>query len=109
MDNHPLTSAQKQARRNSDLDAIAQAAGWPTWTRYATAVKRGVVSIEKKPKGEKKMNFEKIAKNVREDGEECTADDVKRLYDSLDLKNKKAATEKWMIDTLRNTQPPINS
>lgn len=45
----PLTSSEKQSRRNSELDAIAQAAGWPTWTRYATAVKRGVVSIERNP------------------------------------------------------------
>lgn len=49
MGNHPLTSAQKQARRMSELDAIAQAAAWPTWTRYATAVKRGVVSIAANP------------------------------------------------------------
>lgn len=48
-DRPALTSAQKQARRYADLDAIAQAAGWPTWTRYATAVKRGVVSIEANP------------------------------------------------------------
>lgn len=45
----PLTSSEKQARRNSELDAIAQAAGWTTWTRYATAVKRGVVSIATNP------------------------------------------------------------
>lgn len=45
----PLTSAQKQSSRVSELDAIAQAAGWQTWTRYATAVKRGVVSIATNP------------------------------------------------------------
>lgn len=44
-----LTSAEKQARRVTELDAIAQAAGWSTWTRYATAVKRGVVSIAANP------------------------------------------------------------
>lgn len=45
----PLTSAQKQQRRNADLDAIAAAAGWQTWQRYSTAVKRGVVSIAPNP------------------------------------------------------------
>lgn len=59
--------------------------------------------------GEDTMNFDKIAKQVIKDGEKCTADDVKRLYDSLDDENKKAVTEKWMIETLRNTQPPINA
>lgn len=44
-----LTSAQKQSRRIAELDAIAQAAGWATWTQYATAVKRGVVGIATNP------------------------------------------------------------
>lgn len=48
-----LTSAQKQSRRYAELDAIAQAAGWETWTRYATAVKRGVVSIAANPDGKR--------------------------------------------------------
>lgn len=49
MKNQPLTSAQKQSRRIAELNAIAQAAGWQTWTQYATAVKRGVVSIATNP------------------------------------------------------------
>lgn len=48
-DRPALTSAQKQARRYAELNAIAQAAGWPNWTRYATAVKRGIVSIAANP------------------------------------------------------------
>lgn len=50
-----LTSAQKQSRRITELDTIAQAAGWETWTRYATAVKRGVVNIAANPKGDDTM------------------------------------------------------
>lgn len=52
----PLTSSEKQSRRTAELDAIAQAAGWATWTKYATAVKRGVVSIAANPQGECKMD-----------------------------------------------------
>lgn len=54
------------------------------------------------------LDFEKIAKRVRKDGEKCTASDVERLYNSLDDVNKKDVTEKWLFDSLRNTQPPIN-
>lgn len=45
----PLTNSQKQARRVAELDAIAQAAGWPNWGKYATAVKNRIVSIAQNP------------------------------------------------------------
>ncbi len=48
---HPLTSAERQADRTAALNAIAQAAGWKSWSEYETAVKRGGVKIEKKIKG----------------------------------------------------------
>lgn len=44
-----LTTTEKQRRRNAELNTIAQAAGWKNWTRYATAVKNGVISIEPNP------------------------------------------------------------
>ncbi len=60
------------------------------------------------------MNNSKVAKRVRDDGEQCTADDVQRLVDSLDkdgkkwLKGAKASdAEKWAFDVLRNSQPPL--
>ena len=44
----PLTSAQKQRNRISELDAIARAAGWQSWSEYSTAVKRGAIRIAAK-------------------------------------------------------------
>lgn len=41
----PLTSAEKQTRRMAELDAIARAAGWQSWSEYSTAVKRHAVKI----------------------------------------------------------------
>lgn len=41
----PLTSAQKQARRNAALEKLATASGWPSWSRYVTAVKNGSVKL----------------------------------------------------------------
>ena len=46
---NPLTTAEKQTNRNTALDEIARAAGWSSWSEYATAVKRGVVSIAPPP------------------------------------------------------------
>lgn len=55
-----------------------------------------------------KIDFDKVAAKVRKDGEQCTANDVERLYNSLDETNKKACTEKYLFDVLINTQPQIN-
>lgn len=44
----PLTSAEKQTRRMAELDAIARAAGWKSWSEYSTAVKRGAIRIAAK-------------------------------------------------------------
>lgn len=43
----PLTSAQKQARRNAELEQLARAAGWPGWSSYVTSVKNGIVKLPK--------------------------------------------------------------
>ena len=45
----PLTAAQKQSRRRAALNEIARDAGWSSWDEYATAVKRGIVTIQRKP------------------------------------------------------------
>ncbi len=49
MSNEPLTNAQKQRRRVSELDAIAQAAGWWSIGTALTAIRRGIVKLPRKP------------------------------------------------------------
>lgn len=36
---------RKISRRRDDLNAIAQAAGWDSWSQYETAVRQGKVKI----------------------------------------------------------------
>lgn len=55
------------------------------------------------------INFEKIARRVRKDGEQCDAETVERLYNSLDDENKQAVTAKWLYEALINTQPALES
>jgi hypothetical protein len=62
------------------------------------------------------INFERIASEVRRDGEVCDAYTVKRMFESLDRDGKAwtgSATvkeiEAWAIGVLCNTQPLINA
>jgi hypothetical protein len=59
--------------------------------------------------------LEKIAKAVVDDGEACDIATVERLLDSLDAEGQAwlaSADEtdvvRWAIDTLINTQPPLD-
>jgi hypothetical protein len=61
--------------------------------------------------------FEEIAIAVREDGEECTAEDVERLLESLEVDRVSqewlaSASDKeifdWAVGVLINTQPPLD-
>lgn len=58
------------------------------------------------------MNTNKIVNAVIADGEQCDAETVKRLLESLTDEDRAAMAadpamgEQWMIDTLINTQPP---
>ena len=60
------------------------------------------------------INFERIAIEVRRDGEVCDTDTVKRMFESLDSDGKSwtgSATAKeveaWAIGVLCNSQPLI--
>ena len=62
------------------------------------------------------INFERIASEVRRDGEVCDADTVKRMFESLDSHGKSwtgSATPKevetWAIGVLCDSQPLINA
>lgn len=61
-----------------------------------------------------KIDFEKIAKRVNDDGEKCDAETVKRLFDSLDSGGQmwvsvssKTEIEQWAFAVLCNTQPAL--
>lgn len=58
------------------------------------------------------IDFERIASEVRRDGEICDADTVKRMFESLDSDGQawagsasKTEIEQWAIGVLCNTQP----
>jgi hypothetical protein len=48
------TSTKRQSQRTAALDAIAQRAGWHSWSVYERNVKNGVVTISKNPNPEPK-------------------------------------------------------
>lgn len=41
----PLDNKQKQANRNAALNEIARSLGYETWGKFATAVKKGEITI----------------------------------------------------------------
>lgn len=43
------TNANRQSRRQQQLEAAAKAAGWASWSQFVTALKNGEVEFPKAP------------------------------------------------------------